>query len=72
MTKYLAEFIGTFFLVLTIGYSDSERAGRDSSPRDWLRFDGDDLRGRTRLGRALQPGRHPWPAQTDGSAQLRS
>ena len=57
MAKYLTEFIGTFFLVSTIGYTViAPGARRHGAARHRRDADGDDLRGRPRLGRALQPG----------------
>jgi hypothetical protein len=34
MNKYIAEFIGTFFLVLTVGCTVTRRGGRNRSARD--------------------------------------
>ena len=45
VTKYLVEFIGTFFLVATIGFTVLKPgdAGNLALPRDRFRTHGDDL-----------------------------
>ena len=56
MGKYLTEFIGTFFLVATIGFTVMRRRRGPGAARDRRGADGDDLRRRPRLGRSLQSG----------------
>ncbi len=58
MAKYVVEFIGTFFLVLTVGMTVIGTAsGVIPHAGDRLGADGHDLRRGTHLGRTLQPGR---------------
>ena len=54
MAKYLVEFIGTFFLVATIGFTVLKPgdAGRWRSG-NWIGVDGHGLCGRSYLGRAF-------------------
>jgi aquaporin Z len=55
MNKYITEFIGTFFLVLTIGCTVIGAPGRsDSAARHRRGAHGDDLRRRSHFWRALQ------------------
>ena len=55
--KHVVEFIGTFFLVFTVGpWSHRREHARAAGPAGhWLRADGDDFRGRAHLGGTLQP-----------------
>jgi hypothetical protein len=61
MRRYAVEFIGTFFLVLTIGSTGLAAAPGVIAPLGHRGCaDGDDLHGRPHLGRPLQPGSHAW------------
>ena len=54
--KLVVEFIGTFFLVFTVGMAVAN-AGDSGTAGDRLRADGDGLRRGSHLGRPLQPSR---------------
>ena len=57
MNKYIAEFIGTFFLVLTIGCTGiGAGAGVIAPLADRCGADGDGLRRRAHFRRTLQSG----------------
>ena len=70
MNKYIAEFIGTFFLVLTIGCTGiGAGAGVIAPARHWRGLDGDDLCWRSYLRRALQSSGH---ARSSHSRQIKA
>jgi aquaporin Z len=58
MKKYLVEFIGTFFLVLTVGMSVIDPGAAACAAGHRLGFDDHGLCGRTCFGRTLQSRRH--------------
>ena len=43
MKKYITEFIGTFFLVLTIGMAVNRWCGCNGAPGNWFSINGNDF-----------------------------